>query len=179
MVNSTENHVSLGASDKAGVEVEVEVVKLLHALLPFQLILDLTPHASLLHTTVATPLALHALFRRCLAHTKFEVLSIGSISPAPTPRARYPVTALSALAKTTNLTCNRQKAKATPRDQGAGRDGEDRPREDTRSPEPEDKLKNATTLYVGNLSFYTTEEQIHELFSSTTQRVAIVFADIR
>ncbi|KAF3035145.1 nuclear cap binding complex subunit [Didymella heteroderae] len=33
------------------------------------------------------------------------------------------------------------------------------------SPDPEDKLKDATTLYVGNLSFYTTEEQIHELFS--------------
>lgn len=33
------------------------------------------------------------------------------------------------------------------------------------SPEPEDKLKDSTTLYVGNLSFYTTEEQIHELFS--------------
>ncbi|OGM44934.1 nuclear cap-binding protein subunit 2 [Aspergillus bombycis] len=31
--------------------------------------------------------------------------------------------------------------------------------------EPSDNLKNATTLYVGNLSFYTTEEQIHELFS--------------
>ncbi|RMZ75801.1 hypothetical protein DV738_g5296, partial [Chaetothyriales sp. CBS 135597] len=26
-------------------------------------------------------------------------------------------------------------------------------------------LDTATTLYVGNLSFYTTEEQIHELFS--------------
>ncbi|KAL1964953.1 hypothetical protein VTN77DRAFT_6153 [Rasamsonia byssochlamydoides] len=26
-------------------------------------------------------------------------------------------------------------------------------------------LENATTLYVGNLSFYTTEEQIHELFA--------------
>ncbi|XP_029463105.1 nuclear cap-binding protein subunit 2-like isoform X1 [Rhinatrema bivittatum] len=26
-------------------------------------------------------------------------------------------------------------------------------------------LKTTTTLYVGNLSFYTTEEQIHELFS--------------
>ena len=51
----------------------------------------------------------------------------------------------------------------------------------SRSPELEDKLKDATTLYVGNLyvvhpitedevygnyrSFYTTEEQIHELFS--------------
>jgi nuclear cap-binding protein subunit 2 len=32
------------------------------------------------------------------------------------------------------------------------------------SPEPIDKLQHATTLYVGNLSFYTTEEQIHELF---------------
>merc|ERR1712183_1048072 len=26
-------------------------------------------------------------------------------------------------------------------------------------------LKNTATLYVGNLSFYTTEEQVHELFS--------------
>ena len=40
---------------------------------------------------------------------------------------------------------------------------DDTPQEKT--PEPEDKLKDATTLYVGNLSFYTTEEQIHELFS--------------
>ncbi|KAK7940852.1 RNA recognition motif domain protein [Apiospora aurea] len=30
---------------------------------------------------------------------------------------------------------------------------------------PEDPLKNATTLYVGNLSFYTTEEQVYDLFS--------------
>ena len=29
----------------------------------------------------------------------------------------------------------------------------------------DDPLKDASTLYVGNLSFYTTEEQIHELFS--------------
>ncbi|KAJ6263308.1 nucleolin [Drechslerella dactyloides] len=34
-----------------------------------------------------------------------------------------------------------------------------------REPPKEDPLKDATTLYVGNLSFYTTEEQIHELFS--------------
>ncbi|KAL5351152.1 nuclear cap binding complex subunit [Pseudogymnoascus australis] len=35
-----------------------------------------------------------------------------------------------------------------------------------KTPEPqEDPLKDATTLYVGNLSFYTTEEQIHELFA--------------
>lgn len=33
------------------------------------------------------------------------------------------------------------------------------------SPDLEEKLQDATTLYVGNLSFYTTEEQIHELFS--------------
>ncbi|KAF9893376.1 nuclear cap binding complex subunit [Aspergillus nanangensis] len=31
--------------------------------------------------------------------------------------------------------------------------------------DPNDNLRNATTLYVGNLSFYTTEEQIHELFA--------------
>jgi len=29
----------------------------------------------------------------------------------------------------------------------------------------EKSLKNTATLYVGNLAFYTTEEQIHELFS--------------
>lgn len=31
--------------------------------------------------------------------------------------------------------------------------------------EQERSLKESTTLYVGNMSFYTTEEQIHELFS--------------
>lgn len=30
---------------------------------------------------------------------------------------------------------------------------------------PEDPLANSTTLYVGNLSFFTTEEQVYELFS--------------
>ncbi|KPI40173.1 Nuclear cap-binding protein subunit 2 [Cyphellophora attinorum] len=39
------------------------------------------------------------------------------------------------------------------------RDGE------SQEPKKDDPLKDATTLYVGNLSFYTTEEQIHELFS--------------
>ncbi|GAD93108.1 nuclear cap-binding protein subunit 2 [Paecilomyces variotii No. 5] len=39
-------------------------------------------------------------------------------------------------------------------------DSENQPAED-----PLDPLRNATTLYVGNLSFYTTEEQIHELFA--------------
>ncbi|KAF2184096.1 RNA-binding domain-containing protein [Zopfia rhizophila CBS 207.26] len=43
------------------------------------------------------------------------------------------------------------------------RDGDEDRRE--RSPELDEKLKDATTLYVGNLSFYTTEEQIHELFA--------------
>lgn len=33
------------------------------------------------------------------------------------------------------------------------------------SPDLETRLSSATTLYVGNLSFYTTEEQIHALFS--------------
>ncbi|KAK2800686.1 Nuclear cap-binding protein subunit 2 [Arthroderma sp. PD_2] len=37
---------------------------------------------------------------------------------------------------------------------------EDRPQADF-----DISLKEATTLYVGNLSFYTTEEQIHELFA--------------
>ncbi|KAF2104199.1 small subunit of nuclear cap-binding protein complex [Rhizodiscina lignyota] len=38
-------------------------------------------------------------------------------------------------------------------------------RDRNKTPEWEEKLREATTLYVGNLSFYTTEEQIHELFS--------------
>ncbi|KAI1460671.1 RNA-binding domain-containing protein [Annulohypoxylon moriforme] len=49
-----------------------------------------------------------------------------------------------------------------------GRDGRDGEAEGANAqPEeaPEDPLKNATTLYVGNLSFYTTEEQVYELFS--------------
>jgi len=33
--------------------------------------------------------------------------------------------------------------------------------------EQEKKLLQTSTLYIGNLSFYTTEEQIHELFSRT------------
>ncbi|CAZ85649.1 unnamed protein product [Tuber melanosporum] len=41
---------------------------------------------------------------------------------------------------------------------------EKRERRRSTSPKP-DPLKDASTLYVGNLSFYTTEEQIHELFS--------------
>ncbi|XTI83048.1 nuclear cap-binding protein subunit 2 [Cenococcum geophilum] len=45
------------------------------------------------------------------------------------------------------------------------RDGDDADRGRDKTPDFEDKLKEATTLYVGNLSFYTTEEQIHELFA--------------
>ncbi len=64
------------------------------------------------------------------------------------------------------------------------RDRDERESKDRREEEPADPLKDATTLYVGNLyavpgvcstfaisseddhrSFYTTEEQIHELFA--------------
>ncbi|KAJ5523352.1 uncharacterized protein N7503_003283 [Penicillium pulvis] len=48
----------------------------------------------------------------------------------------------------------------------AGKNKRRRDRDDEKEQEdPNSKLHNATTLYVGNLSFYTTEEQIHELFS--------------
>ncbi|KAK3682719.1 hypothetical protein B0T22DRAFT_444895 [Podospora appendiculata] len=48
-----------------------------------------------------------------------------------------------------------------------GRDDRDGDEEHSMQPaEPvDDPLKDATTLYVGNLSFYTTEEQVYELFS--------------
>ncbi|KAG7006216.1 nuclear cap-binding protein subunit 2 [Physcia stellaris] len=45
------------------------------------------------------------------------------------------------------------------------RDRDDRDDRDRTPEEQEDPLKDAATLYVGNLSFYTTEEQIHELFA--------------
>ncbi|CRK28146.1 Nuclear cap-binding protein subunit 2 like [Verticillium longisporum] len=42
----------------------------------------------------------------------------------------------------------------------------DREEEAEAPPAPqEDPLANSTTLYVGNLSFYTTEEQVYELFA--------------
>ncbi|KAK4448572.1 nuclear cap binding complex subunit [Podospora aff. communis PSN243] len=50
---------------------------------------------------------------------------------------------------------------------GGGRDRRDDD-DDTNmhnNQEEDDPLKDATTLYVGNLSFYTTEEQVYELFS--------------
>jgi RNA recognition motif-containing protein len=40
--------------------------------------------------------------------------------------------------------------------------------------ELEDRLKLSTTLYVGNLSFYTTEEQIYELFSKVGEVKRII-----
>ncbi|CAL8581117.1 nuclear cap binding complex subunit [Xanthoria parietina] len=43
------------------------------------------------------------------------------------------------------------------------RDHDDQDDREKSPEEQEDPLKDATTLYVGNLSFYTTEEQIHEL----------------
>ncbi|KAF4471645.1 RNA recognition motif domain-containing [Fusarium albosuccineum] len=43
------------------------------------------------------------------------------------------------------------------RDEGENADNSTNP--------PADPLADATTLYVGNLSFYTTEEQVYELFS--------------
>ncbi|KAJ5387112.1 hypothetical protein N7509_009653 [Penicillium cosmopolitanum] len=54
----------------------------------------------------------------------------------------------------------------------AGKNKRRRDDREEREPEPNNKLQGATTLYVGNLyaptiewSFYTTEEQIHELFA--------------
>ena len=35
-------------------------------------------------------------------------------------------------------------------------------------------LKNSTTLYVGNLSFFTTEEQIYQVFSMTGEIKRII-----
>ncbi|XXH04783.1 hypothetical protein Hte_011205 [Hypoxylon texense] len=46
-----------------------------------------------------------------------------------------------------------------------GRDGDGEGANAQPEEPPEDPLRNATTLYVGNLSFYTTEEQVYELFS--------------
>ncbi|KAH8878573.1 nuclear cap-binding protein subunit 2 [Thozetella sp. PMI_491] len=58
------------------------------------------------------------------------------------------------------------------RNKRRGRDNRDRDQRDDDEdgagqplPEPEDPLKDATTLYVGNLSFFTTEEQVYELFA--------------
>lgn len=53
------------------------------------------------------------------------------------------------------------------------RDGDD---QDAAAPtEPVvDPLADATTLYVGNLSFYTTEEQVYELFSKAGEVKRII-----
>ncbi|OAA53430.1 nuclear cap binding protein subunit 2 [Cordyceps fumosorosea ARSEF 2679] len=50
--------------------------------------------------------------------------------------------------------------------QNKGRRRRDRDDDKPEDVEPQaDPLADATTLYVGNLSFYTTEEQVYELFS--------------
>ncbi|KAI1085773.1 hypothetical protein F5B20DRAFT_17650 [Whalleya microplaca] len=51
------------------------------------------------------------------------------------------------------------------RDSRDGKDGDAEMGNTQPEEPPEDPLRNATTLYVGNLSFYTTEEQVYELFS--------------
>ena len=38
----------------------------------------------------------------------------------------------------------------------------------------QDMLQQSTTLYIGNLSFYTTEEQLYELFSRCGELKRIV-----
>jgi len=46
------------------------------------------------------------------------------------------------------------------------REGDESPNKEEPPADPaQDPLADATTLYVGNLSFYTTEEQVYELFS--------------
>ena len=40
--------------------------------------------------------------------------------------------------------------------------------------ELESKLETSCTLYVGNLAFYTTEEQIYELFSKAGELKRII-----
>lgn len=57
---------------------------------------------------------------------------------------------------------NRNKRRRFDKDQ---RDGDEDTNMQPEQREEDDPLKNATTLYVGNLSFYTTEEQVYELFS--------------
>jgi len=73
----------------------------------------------------------------------------------PVPRTRSTIERLDKASAYT--TAKTRKRKRHPR--------EDREEDAPKEPTIDDKLANATTLYVGNLSFYTTEEQIHELFS--------------
>lgn len=72
----------------------------------------------------------------------------------------YAMTKVSSFARALMYTEQSQNRKRRRRDDDSGND-EGR----QASPEPDDKLANSVTLYIGNLSFYTTEEQIHELFS--------------
>ncbi|PKS09998.1 hypothetical protein jhhlp_004622 [Lomentospora prolificans] len=81
-----------------------------------------------------------------------------------------PLDTMAAYVRSTVDRLDRPSAYFSSRSKRHGRDRRDRDRdgdEDMKEPEqpPEDPLKDATTLYVGNLSFYTTEEQVYELFS--------------
>ncbi|KAK4624749.1 Nuclear cap-binding protein subunit 2 [Fulvia fulva] len=69
------------------------------------------------------------------------------------------------LDKPSSYTIGKNKKQKNRRGNPNDEPAEDRDRSENQ-PDIEDKLKHATTLYVGNLSFYTTEEQIHTLFSS-------------
>ncbi|KAI1330463.1 hypothetical protein F5Y16DRAFT_363242 [Xylariaceae sp. FL0255] len=60
---------------------------------------------------------------------------------------------------------NKRRRQDHHRDSKDGKEGDTEMADANPEEPPEDPLKNATTLYVGNLSFYTTEEQVYELFS--------------
>ncbi|KAK8138193.1 hypothetical protein PG984_001573 [Apiospora sp. TS-2023a] len=64
------------------------------------------------------------------------------------------------------LNRNNKKGRRNDRNNRDEKDGDTEMANNQQSEEaPEDPLRNATTLYVGNLSFYTTEEQVYDLFS--------------
>jgi nuclear cap-binding protein subunit 2 len=59
---------------------------------------------------------------------------------------------------------NKRRRDFTDKQSTKDENGEPTNQPDVEEPPP-DPLADATTLYVGNLSFYTTEEQVYELFS--------------
>ncbi|KAK7970272.1 hypothetical protein PG996_001294 [Apiospora saccharicola] len=64
------------------------------------------------------------------------------------------------------LNRNNKKSRRNDRNNRDEKDGDTEMANNQQSEEaPDDPLRNATTLYVGNLSFYTTEEQVYDLFS--------------
>lgn len=72
---------------------------------------------------------------------------------------------LSSLESSTNSQANTNRPGLQFNKRGRRNDRGDEHNGDEPEQPPEDPLANATTLYVGNLSFYTTEEQVYELFS--------------